>query len=316
VVTAELQPLANILEAQHHVLSRAQAAAHGLTDDAVAARLHARRWQRLHPGIYSTRTGPPTVAARNWAALLACGAGAVLSHQTAAALYGMPTSDSRSHVSVPADRHLSAPAGVVVHRSRRLAVSRHPVLTPPRTRVEATIVDLIGAAPSGEMALALVAQACQRRLTTAGRVRAELLGRRTVRWRAAVLAPLGDIAAGAHSLLELRYLRDVERRHRLPTGRRQRPSVGRRGREWTDVGYLGYATTVELDGRLGHDAPSEVWRDSRRDNAAVVAGEAPLRYGWAEVTMRPCAVAAEVALVLKARGWNGQPAKCGRSCAL
>ncbi|HEV8527140.1 MAG TPA: hypothetical protein VGS60_06240, partial [Actinomycetes bacterium] len=44
------------------------------------------------------------------------------------------------------------------------------------------------------------------------------------------------------------------------------------------------------------------FRDMRRDNAAVVRGEHPLRYGWFDVDERPCDVAAQVALVLARNG--------------
>jgi very-short-patch-repair endonuclease len=178
------------------------------------------------------------------------------------------------------------------------------------------VIDLVAASTRADEALSWIAQGCQRRLTTPDRLRSELLGRPTVRWRRLVLAAVEDVAAGAHSLLELRYLRDVERAHRLPVGVRQRAVAGRRGREWSDVYYVDYRSTVELDGRVGHERPTDEWRDSRRDNAAVLAGEAALRYGWVEVTTRPCAVAAEVAAVLAVRGWAGRPRKCGTSCAL
>lgn len=308
--------LAELLSWQDGVISRPQAADHGVSDDALRARVEGGRWQRIHTGIYSTTTGHLTVAARQWAAVLYCGPGSALSHETAAALYGLAVADKRIHVTIPAPRHIAAPAGLVLHRSRRLAWSRHPVLEPPRITIEATVIDLVHAAPAIDRALSVVSQACQRRLTTAGRLQAELTARRTVRWRREVLPALDDVAGGAHSLLELLYLRNVERRHGLPNGRRQRPVQRTLHREWSDVSYDEYATVVELDGRLGHDHVDQVWRDMRRDNAAVVAGEAPLRYGWADVTGRPCAAAGEVGAVLRSRGWSGRPRKCGASCGL
>jgi hypothetical protein len=87
-------------------------------------------------------------------------------------------------------------------------------------------------------------------------------------------------------------------------------------RTWSDVRYTSYATVVELDGRVGHAEYEGRFRDMRRDNLCVVAGEAPLRYGWADVTERPCQVAAEVAAVLAQRGWAGRARPCGPQCAL
>jgi hypothetical protein len=51
------------------------------------------------------------------------------------------------HVTVPTRRRVRPVAGVVVHRSGRIAEAVHPGKWPPRTRVEETIVDLIQASP-------------------------------------------------------------------------------------------------------------------------------------------------------------------------
>jgi very-short-patch-repair endonuclease len=128
-----------------------------------------------------------------------------------------------------------------------------------------------------------------------------------------LLAALADVAAGAHSPLELRYLRDVERAHGLPSGSRQHAVVRSGGRYFDDVRYPEYGVTVELDGRVAH--PDEAcWRDMRRDNSSVLAGRRVLRYGWADVAGRPCAVAAQVVAVLRAAGWRGAPHGCHRGC--
>jgi hypothetical protein len=39
-----------------------------------------------------------------------------------------------------------------------------------------------------------------------------------------------------------------------------------------------------------------------------------LRYNWADVTDRPCEVAAEVADALRAHGWTGLPHPCAPLC--
>jgi len=53
-----------------------------------------------------------------------------------------------------------------------------------------------------------------------------------------------------------------------------------------------------------------------RDNAVVVAGGRPLRYGWRDVVGRACATAAQLAGVLRVAGWAGSPRPCGPGCAL
>jgi hypothetical protein len=125
---------------------------------------------------------------------------------------------------------------------------------------------------------------------------------------------LGDLAAGAQSPLELRYLKDVERAHGLPPGVRQRRLAGRTVR-WIDVDLEEFGVRVELDGRVGH-VEEGAFRDRVRDNAATVSGRATLRYGWVDVVGSPCAVAAEVAQVLRRRGWAGQLVACGPHCRM
>jgi hypothetical protein len=107
-----------------------------------------------------------------------------------------------------------------------------------------------------------------------------------------------------HSSLEYRYLRNVERPHRLPPGKRQaRARLGRGGTIYRDVLYEQYALAVELDGRAAHPGDQR-WPDIQRDNAAAADGILTLRYSWFDVTERPCQVAAQVAQVLRLRGYT------------
>jgi very-short-patch-repair endonuclease len=147
------------------------------------------------------------------------------------------------------------------------------------------------------------------RFTTPQRLRAAMAGRRRLRWRRELVPALAEVAAGCHSVLELRYRRGVERPHGLPVGKRQL----RRGVWYDDVVYDDYGVHVELDGRRAHPASTR-FRDHRRDNAAVVAGGRVLRYGYADVVERPCVVAREVATVLAAAGWPDSLRRCGPQC--
>jgi very-short-patch-repair endonuclease len=70
---------------------------------------------------------------------------------------------------------------------------------------------------------------------------------------------------------------------------------------------------VELDGSASHPAEQR-WRDHHRDNAAAVDGVVTLRYGWADVTERPCEIAGEIGAVLARRGWPGPLRRCGPGC--
>ena len=301
---------------QAGVLSRQQALSAGLSEESVRALLLNGRWQRLHGGVYATFTGDPSRLAELWAAVLRAGRAAVLSHHSAGELQGLLDERSRPiHVSVPADRRIKAGAGLVVHVSTRLPRAAHPSRRPPQTRLEETVADLVAEAATLDEAMGWLTRAVQRRLTTHERLAATLADRGRLRWRSELADALTDLHVGAHSRLELRDLTRVERAHRLPTGRRQARRSRPGGWYYDDVRYDEHRVHVELDGALAHSLDTR-FRDLRRDNAAVLAGAVVLRYGWSDVTQRPCAVAAQVGRVLRRQGWFSSPAPCGRGCEL
>jgi len=148
-------------------------------------------------------------------------------------------------------------------------------------------------------------------MTTTARLREAMEQRSRLRWRPLLQAALEDVGHGCQSLLELKYLNDVERAHGLPTASRQTFRLRNGGTQYDDVCYEDYNTRVELDGRAAHPDP-ERWRDMRRDNAAAVDGNRMLRYGMGDVDEFPCHVAAQVTTVLRQAGWTGRPRRCQR----
>jgi very-short-patch-repair endonuclease len=301
----------DLCSAQSGVITRQQLLNRGVSAGAVRAKIRAGHWQRLSRRVYWTFSGPPTRAAQLWAAVLAAGEGAVLSHESAAELCGLIDQPSSTiHVSVPSNRRVCPLPGVRLH-VRRLVPRPHSALQPPRTAVEETVVDLTQLAGTSDDAIAWLARAVARRLTTPERLASTIARRTRLRWREALCTAVEDVAAGCHSLLELRYLRDVERAHRLPTGRRQR----RRRSTYSDVEYEDYGLNVELDGRIPHEGDAAL-RDRRRDNRRVAEGLRVLRYGYSDVSFHPCATAGQVSEALTARGWTGRLYRCGPACQL
>lgn len=303
-------------ERQHGVVTRQQALASGLTAGAIRARLRSGKWRRLAPGVYVTFTGPVPRPALLWAAVLASGRGAMLSHDTAAEVAGLADGHATSiHVTIPAGRSAAMLPGVCHHSSIRALTARHPSRLPPQTRVEETVIDLTQSARDVRQAMTWVIRAVARRLTTVERLNEACATRKKLRWRAELRAALEDVGTGCHSMLELAYLRDVERKHSLPTAERQVSRVRRGGRWYDDVYYRAYRTIVELDGRPAH--PEEArGRDMLRDNAGVVAGLRMLRYGAREVASEPCTMALQIGTVLQHNGWRGRPRACGPSCMI
>lgn len=278
-------------------------------------RVRSGRWQLLHPGVYATFSGIPGRGAWLWAALLAAGPGGMLSYQTAAELHGLSDKPaSPIHVTVPVQRHVVAVSGVRLHRSGRAGEAVLGGSQPPRTRVEETVLDLIQAAKTFDEVCGWVTRAIARELTDETRLRAAMKARQRLRWRVDLQELIVAAAGGDHSVLEFRYHRDVERAHGLPESARQVAFTtpgGRRGRR--DRVYEPFGVVIELDGQLAHQ-PEDRWRDKTRDNAAAADGKQTLRYGWSQVKWQPCETAAEVARVLRRRGWGGQPRPCSPGC--
>jgi Transcriptional regulator, AbiEi antitoxin len=308
-----------LLKDQDGVISIGQAMSAGMPATAVRGLVRAGRWQVLHRGVYAAFTGKPSRGAELWTVLLRAGADSVLSHQTAAELWGLLNGPAKViHVTVPyesnPERHGRIP-GVVIHRSRALAAARHPVLTPPRTRVEATVLDLIDRSRTFDEAYGWICCAIGRRRTTAARIRAALLARPRIRWRRHIYLALGDAEGGALSVLELRYVRGVERAHGLPAATRQTRVRVATGNRYLDNLYPDYRACVEIDGTAAHPE-DEQWRDKRRDrwNAAHENIDT-IRLGAADLLdrERQCRAAADVAQWLSGRGPAvGRP--CGPGC--
>jgi predicted transcriptional regulator of viral defense system len=300
---------------QSGVISRRQLLEAGLSAQAIKRCLERGRWQQLHLGVYATFTGPIPRKTWLWAALLRAGPGAVLSHLSAAELHGLIDHPGESiFVTVPSTRRVTAP-GIVIRTCARIAEATQPNREPPRTNVEETVFDLAELAKTLDDACGWITRAVGRRLTTAERLSETLGQRKKIRWRARledVLAAAGD---GIHSVLEYRYLRDVERAHGLPRSQHQVRVVIDGKIIYRDAYYQEYKLAVELDGRLAHPE-EERRRDRHRDNEAVVDGILTTRYDWQDVRGHPCETALLQAQILRRRGWRGRPRPCSAGCPL
>jgi predicted transcriptional regulator of viral defense system len=298
---------------QAGAISRPQLLDAGLNDKKIAKRLMRGRWQQLYRGVYAVFNGPPSRDTWLWAAVLRAGPGAVLSHQTAAELHRLIDTPAEAiFVTVPSTRRITTPS-IVVRTSGRVDEARQPNREPPRTTVEETVLDLVELARTFDDACGWITRACGRRLTTEKKLRSAMAMRKKMRWRAGlddVLAAAGD---GIHSVLEYRYLRDVERAHGLPRSRHQVRVVIDGRSAYRDVYYDDYQVVVELDGRLAHP-DEERWRDSRRDNLGNAEGVRTCRYGWRDVYAHACETALLQARILQRQGWRGRAKPCSRRC--
>src|SRR3984957_3046302 len=305
-----------MLEEQKGILSHGQAIGAGVSKHVIAGRIESGQWQRLHRGVFAAFSGPVPRDAQLWAAVLRAGERAVLSHHTGPRLWKLSDEPLEPiHVSVPRDPGVLDIPGLVVHYSSRLPQARHPARLPPQTRFEDTVLDLVELTRTAEDAVAWPIKACQRRLTIPERITGALEERHRVRWRDDVRDAIAVARVGVHSPLELRYFRDVERRHGLVPGDRQVLVARGTARQYLDVRYSDYGVVVELDGVLAH-SPDNRKHDARRDNANTLDGYQTLRYSCEPVAYHACETAQQVFELLCRNAYRGTLRRCGKRCRI
>ena len=232
------------------------------------------------------------------AAVLAGGSAAVLSHRSAAALWGI-RQDPRVRVDVTAPTRRGKREGIRFHRSALPADERTSLSGIPVTSVSRTLMDLASTLRRNELARALE-RAEALRLDDAISL-AELLSRHPRRSGAAairaILAAGADGATLTRSELENRFLGFLDD-FGLP-----RPLVNASlqagpGRFEVDCVWPGHRLVVELDGYATHGTGAAFERDRERDRALHVAGWRVIRVTWAQLGNGPQALAADLAVLL------------------
>jgi very-short-patch-repair endonuclease len=134
-----------VAASQHGVVTVAQLGDAGFTAPMIQRRVRKGRFAPLHRGVYRVGVGHFPLQAE-MAAVLVCGPGSVLSHRSAAALWGLMPAPDRDvfppHVIVPRSRRGATVTGIFAHRaagfpdSDRTVHQGIPVTTPARTLLD------------------------------------------------------------------------------------------------------------------------------------------------------------------------------------
>lgn len=236
-------------------------------------------------------------------AVLACGSEALLSHRSAAGLWGILRPFPELEVVVPRGR-ISRRPGIAVHRRSGLTSAHRRVVDGiPVTDTVTTLVDLATCLTDG-LLIRAVNQADRRELIDAESLRAAL-EREQSRPGLGRLKSLLDRqgAAFADTLLELRFL-DIVRAAGLPEPELQARVNGYR----VDFHWPGLGLVVETDGPRDHRTPSQQTRDRRRDHDHAVEGLTPLRFTEAQVRHEPEHVRATLVAVARRLDREPRPA--------
>jgi very-short-patch-repair endonuclease len=255
---------------QFGVVTRQQLSECGLGAGAIDYRVATKRLQLLWRGVYAFGHRELRPEGRLLGAVLACGPDAVLSHRSAARLWGLlVTARPAIDVMVPARTGRGRRLGIDLHRVRRLDdQDLTQVKGIPTTTVARTLVDLCEVVPDRLVERALD-QAYVLRLLAPDALADALTrsnGRRTAPLRR-LLGADRHAAAVTHSELEERFLRLV-RRAGLPE-----PEVNARlhGYE-VDFLWRTERRVIEVDGHAFHSTPQALTRDRRKDSDLDLAG--------------------------------------------
>ncbi len=243
---------------QHGVVARRDLLRAGVTSRQITWRLRGGRLHQIHRGVYLVGHVVATEHGRDMAALLACGARAVLSHRSAAALWGLlpyPAS-APACVTLPIagrvvrrgiDVHRAALSPRDVRRRKQL-----PLTSPPRT-----VLDLAAKLGPEELER-VVAEAGYRRLASEWELGAQIQRNRGKRGNV-TLRRILDLAGGP------RRTRSPAEREMLTLLRRSgidgyETNARIRGFE-VDALWRERSFAVELDGYAAHSGRLAFERD-------------------------------------------------------
>jgi very-short-patch-repair endonuclease len=269
---------------QHGVVTRTQLEAAGLVSSGIAVRLEAGRIHRVHRGVYAVGHSSLGNEGVWMAAVLACGRDAVLSHQSAAQLWGIRRRDCRPpeaggrgdvgavDVTVPKTSGMRKRCGIALHRSATLTAdmcTRRDGI--PVTKPARTLADLRPLLSEPQFAAAVR--------------EAEFLG-----------FPVGEVFTvdRARTDLEQGFLA-LCRRHRLP-----KPEVNVKVERFeVDFLWRDERVIVELDGWESHRTRSAFEEDRARDARLKILGFDVLRFTWRQVTRASGEVAGTIRELLR-----------------
>ncbi len=290
--------IAAFADRQHGVADYRQLGRLGLGPGAIQHRAQTGRLHRLHIGVYAVGRRKVPRKGHWLAAVLACGPDALLSHRTAAALWGLlRDSGAAIDVTVPG-RSRRGSTGILVHNVRRLhdddRARRDHI---PVTSVARTLLDLAEGEPPRRLARAIDEAERLRPfdLRAIDELCARSKGRRGVRPLREALLRYRPSAPVTRSELERLFV-EVCDGARLP-----RPAMNLfiAGHE-VDAAWLEQGLVVEVDGFEFHRTRAAFEADRRRDAALQRQGLRVLRVTDRRLKDDPGGVADDVRALLRA----------------
>ncbi len=282
---------AELAARQHGVIARWQLLELGLGRRAIAHALATGRLHRLHRAVYAFGRRDVPRQGRWMAAVLACGPGALLSHGSAAALWGLARPRPGAVEVTACARRGRGDPGIVAHRAVSLAPGdRDEAAGIPVTSIPRTLLDLAGdpsasrlhrafaeADRLGLLSLPAVAALCDR---TSGRI-----------GTGGLRALVAEAAAPAHTRSELEAAFGCFCRDRgLPVPEANAWAAGLE----VDALWRKRSVVVELDGWEFHRGRAAFERDRERTTILELAGFRVYRLTWRRLQAAPDRVEEEL----------------------
>ncbi len=268
-----------------------------MSTSAIDRAIASGRLIRLHPSVYAVGHAALRPDAHRLAAVLAAGPGAVLSHTSAAAAWGLLTDHRpRIDVTIPRARGRALP-GLSVHRNRLHPADRAVIGGVPVTSVARTLLDVAATRPPRILERALERAEELRRFDLA-EVDACLERHRGRRGAGRLRAAIADARPAdprtLRSWLERAVLALIDE-HGLP-----RPAVNLDLHGWeVDLHWPRQRVAVELDGWGAHRTRARFERDHARDLDLEANGWRVVRISARQVRGDPGTVAAALRAVLE-----------------
>jgi very-short-patch-repair endonuclease/predicted transcriptional regulator of viral defense system len=295
------QRVADIAARQHGLITRAQLLEVGMPLDTLRSRVKCRRLLPVHRGVY--RVGPLVAArAREMAAVLACGAGSVVSHRSAARMWRIWHSadhaDDAVDVMMLANIDRGRRPGVRPHRVRTLPADEITQLDGiPVTTLVRTIIDVASEAGSADLTQLLALATREHNLDSDSLL--ETMKRYADRPGVPLLRALlqSDPAPALTRSQAERQLLSLMHRAQLP-----RPAVNAFiDRYEVDFLWRRERLIVEVDGFAFHAARTRFENDRRRDATLTAQGFLVMRVTWRQITAEPEATLVRIAQALTSR---------------
>jgi hypothetical protein len=286
--------VADLAASQHGVVSRSQLAALGLSEAAIDHRLARGSLHRLHRGVFAVGHRALRRQGVWMAAVLAAGAGATLSHRSAAALWGVRDTTRRS-VDVISPHHCRRKgihARLIVLPPDEVTTDHGiPVTTPARTLFD------LAALLTRQQLEAAITEAEVRRLaspTSLADLVARYPGRRGIVTLRRILEDTGRIGRTlTRSELEIAFLALVDT-HGLP-----RPITNRTSAHGElDATWPAARLVVELDGYATHGTRRAFEADRARDRALLTDGWRVVRITARQLTTEAETIARQLRILL------------------